>query len=91
MLMREHILGLAFLGIVVIIHFFNRTVGYQATGLLLFVGLFSALGFTPTLFFFGIGRLQVDVFCVVVSIVYIIVHRHVLPDWIRWLAGSKNN
>ena len=64
---------------------FDKEIGYKATGGMLFFGFFAFAAFTPIFFTFSVSVIRFDVFCVFVAVIYVIIHRNELPDWIRWL------
>jgi hypothetical protein len=81
-LMKEHILGIVLLAIAVTIQAFNTTMGYQATGLVLLISTFSFAAYTATIWTIGIGFITVDLFSTSVFLLYIVIHRNQLLDWI---------
>jgi hypothetical protein len=81
-LMKEHVFGLVSLAIVVAIQIFNTTMGYQATGVVLLIGTFAFAGFTASIFTVGIGFIKIDIYCILILLIYMVVHRNQLLDWI---------
>ncbi len=89
-LAKEHIVGLVLLAAVITAQAFNTTIGYQATGGLLLIGLFALAGFTPYIVTISINIIKIDLFCLCVLFGYVIVHRQELPDWLMDLWYGKN-
>src|SRR5687767_9939547 len=71
---NTHQIGLIALIGVIVIQVIARELGFILTGILLVLGVFQVLSFTPTLYFFGVGSLEIDIFCFVLLIIFIIIH-----------------
>lgn len=88
-LVKWHIVGLVFLAIATTAQVFNARYGYFFTALLLIFGTFSFAALTPWIVTFGIGPIQFDLFFVLATLVFVVVHRNQIPDWIRELRSDK--
>src|SRR5687767_3872222 len=88
-LVKWHIVGLVFLGIATTAQIFNEKYGYWVTALLLIFGTFSFAALTPWIFTFGIGPVQFDLLFVPTTILFVIVHRNEIPDWIHELKSDN--
>jgi hypothetical protein len=65
---KWHIVGLVLLGIATTTQIFDEKYGYWMTALLLIFGTFSFAALTPSIFTFGIGALEFDLFFLPVMI-----------------------
>ena len=88
-LVKWHIVGLVFLGIATTTQIFNEKYGYWMTAMLLVFGTFSFAALTPWIFTFGIGPIQFDLLFLPTTILFIIVHRNEIPDWIQELRTGN--
>ena len=88
-LIKWHIIGLIFLGIATTTQIFNEKYGYWMTAMLLMFGTFSFAALTPWIFTFGIGPVQFDLLFLPTMILYVIVHRNEIPDWIHELRTGN--
>jgi hypothetical protein len=88
-LVKWHIVGLVFLGIATTAQMFNEKYGYWMTAMLLIFGTFSFAALTPWIFTFGIGPVQFDLLFLPTTILFIIVHRNEIPDWIHELRTDN--
>jgi hypothetical protein len=79
---KEHLVGLVFLAIVIGIQAFNTKMGYQATGVVLLISTFAFAGYTSTIFFVRIGIITIDLFCLLILLIYLVIHRNQVLDWI---------
>lgn len=87
-LVKSHIVGLVFLAIATTTQVFNTKYGYFMTGLLLVIGTFSFAALTPWIVTFGIGPVKFDIFFVLTTLVFVVIHRNEIPDWIRELKSD---
>jgi hypothetical protein len=78
-----------FLGIAIVTQIFNEKYGYWITGFLLILGMFSLAAFTPTIYYFKMGIIQLDLFSLPTLILFLVLHRKELPDWIHEILTSK--
>jgi hypothetical protein len=82
-LVKGHIVGLILIAIAITAQFFDDKYGYWLTGFLLIVTTFSFAAFTPTIYSLGIGPAKIDPLGFLTAIVYAIVHRRDIPNWIK--------
>ena len=87
-LMNSHVIGLVLLGMVIVTQIFSMKYGYWSTAFLLLLGTFSIASFTPTIFYFRIGVIKIDLVVLFISIIFSIVHSKEIPDWLNELRGS---
>jgi len=90
-LVKKQIAGLALLAITVILQFINTKAGFIATGILLFIGAFAFITFTPaihtsTIRFHSLS-VNFDEYCLPVFILYLVIHRKEIPGWIAELRS----
>jgi hypothetical protein len=88
-LVKWHIVGLVLLAIAITIQIFHEKYGYWLTAFLLIIGTFSFAALTPIIFYFGIGSIRFDPLFLLTSILFAIVHRRDIPDWIQEIRTSK--
>ncbi|MDJ1469353.1 hypothetical protein QNI19_14420 [Cytophagaceae bacterium DM2B3-1] len=87
---KEHIIGLVLLSIIIVIQYIKTQIGYQVTGILLFLGIFSVISFIPSVVYIQLGFLHIEPFNLTIACIYTFVHRHELPDWLMdlWYGSS---
>ena len=86
---KWHIFALVFLGIVTTTQVFNEKYGYWLTAMLLIFGTFSFAALTPSIFTFRIGPVHFDLLFLPTLILFVIVHRNEIPDWIHEVRTEK--
>jgi hypothetical protein len=68
---------------------FNEKYGYWMTAFLLMLATFSFAAFTPTIYFIRIGIIKIDPLGFFTTILFIIVHRKQIPNWILELRADE--
>lgn len=90
-LVKWQIVGLVLTAIAFIAQIFNPKLGYIITGFVLIIGLFAFASFTPvintTSFRAGSLKITIDSLSIIVLLIYILVHRKELPQWIKELQN----
>ena len=88
-LVKWHIIGLVLLAITITTQISHEKYGYWMTAFLLIMGTFSFAALTPTIFYFGIGPIHFDPLFLLTTILFTVVHRREIPDWIHEIRTSK--